>query len=106
MCVPDVKWGKYLITFEHDHLEVAGLNPRVFPRHVASLMIDNLRVHDVRRFEEAEGFKNIKKYGRFAQDESSSSSDSEGSSSSGSSRAGSNDDDEAAMSGEDGAHCV
>jgi hypothetical protein len=55
MCLPDVKWGKYLVTFEHDHLEVAGLNPRVYPRHVAALLIDNLRVHDVRSFDEAGG---------------------------------------------------
>lgn len=47
MNIEDVKWGKYLVTFEHDHLEVAGLNPRVNPRHVASLLVDNLRVHDV-----------------------------------------------------------
>jgi len=23
----DTRWGDYLLTFEHDHLEVAGLNP-------------------------------------------------------------------------------
>jgi hypothetical protein len=51
--VPEMKWGKYLVTFEHDHLEVVGFNPKVKVRHVASLMIDNLRVHDQRRFGQA-----------------------------------------------------
>ena len=48
--VPEMKWGKYLVTFEHDHLEVVGFNPKVKPHHVASLVIDNLRVHDQHRF--------------------------------------------------------
>ena len=44
------KWGKWLMAFEHDHLEVVGFNPEVNPRHIAALMIDNLRVHDQRLY--------------------------------------------------------
>ena len=42
----DMKWGKYLVTFDHDHLEVAGFNPKVRPGHIANLLVDNLRMHE------------------------------------------------------------
>lgn len=44
---PDSKWGTYLLTFEHDHLEVAGLNPLVDIKHVVNLMTDNCRVCEI-----------------------------------------------------------
>lgn len=44
--VDEVKWGTYLVTFEHDHFEVAGLNPRVGCDHVANLLMDQARIAD------------------------------------------------------------
>jgi hypothetical protein len=44
---PDTKWGTYLLTFEHDHLEVCGFNPKVDIRHVVNLMTDNCRVAEI-----------------------------------------------------------
>jgi len=44
---PDAKWGTYLLTFEHDHLEVVGLNPRVNIKHVVNLMTDNCRACEI-----------------------------------------------------------
>ena len=29
--VNDMKWGRYLITFDHDHFDVVGFNPNVNP---------------------------------------------------------------------------
>jgi hypothetical protein len=43
----DTRWGDYLLTFEHDHLEVAGLNPKVDVRHVVNLMTDNCRYNEI-----------------------------------------------------------
>ena len=43
---PDMQWGKYLMTFDHDHLEVVGFDPSVPVDHVAALMVDNLRVSE------------------------------------------------------------
>lgn len=43
---PDMEWGKYLLTFDHDHLEVVGFDPSVPVDHVAALMVDNLRVSE------------------------------------------------------------
>uniref|UniRef100_A0A7S3I180 Uncharacterized protein n=1 Tax=Favella ehrenbergii TaxID=182087 RepID=A0A7S3I180_9SPIT len=39
----ECRWGTYLLTFDHDHFEVIGLNPSVPPKHVASLVTDNIR---------------------------------------------------------------
>ena len=43
----ECRWGKYLITFDHDHFELIGLNPRVKPNHVATLVTDNLKRSEV-----------------------------------------------------------
>jgi len=45
--VEEARWGTYLMTFEHDHLEVAGLNPRVDVLHIANLMTDQCRLAEV-----------------------------------------------------------
>lgn len=42
--VADMKWGRYLITFDHDHFDVVGFNPVVNPQHVANIVTDNLRL--------------------------------------------------------------
>ena len=42
--VEEAKWGTYLVTFEHDHLEVAGLYPNIDVKHVASLLMDQARI--------------------------------------------------------------
>ena len=47
--VNEQKWGRHLLTFDHDHFEVAGLNPKVTPQHVANLVTDNLRVNEIKR---------------------------------------------------------
>ena len=39
----EAKWGKYLLTFEHDHLDLVGFNPRINPHHVAAMLADNIR---------------------------------------------------------------
>ena len=41
--VNECRWGTYLLTFDHDHFEVVGLNPAIKPTHVASLVTDNIR---------------------------------------------------------------
>ena len=45
--VNECKWGKYLVTFDHDHFELVGLNPSVRPKHVATLVTDNLKKSEV-----------------------------------------------------------
>ena len=45
----EAQWGRYLMTFpEHDHLEMAGFNSNYKPRTVYSLLIDNLRVQEIK----------------------------------------------------------
>ena len=41
-------WGRYLMTFEHDHFEVIGFNPQVNNRHVVNLITDNIRVNEMK----------------------------------------------------------
>ena len=45
--VQECRWGTYLVTFDHDHFEVIGLNAAVKPRHVANLVTDNLKKCEV-----------------------------------------------------------
>ena len=45
--VKECRWGDYLLTFDHDHFEVIGLNPAIKPRHVANLVTDNLKKCEV-----------------------------------------------------------
>lgn len=42
--VEDMKWARYLLTFDHDHFDVVGFNPNIQPTHVASIITDNLRL--------------------------------------------------------------
>ena len=42
-----MKWADYLVTFEHDHMEAGGLNPRVSVNHIFSLMTDCARVSEI-----------------------------------------------------------
>lgn len=45
---PDAKWGNYMVTFEHDHLEAGGMNPRVSVDHISNLLTDCGRVSEIR----------------------------------------------------------
>ena len=45
--VKECRWGNYLLTFDHDHFEVIGLNSAIKPVHVANLVTDNLRKSEV-----------------------------------------------------------
>lgn len=45
--VNECRWGTYLVTFDHDHFEVIGLNPAVAPQHVANLVTDNIRKSEI-----------------------------------------------------------
>lgn len=42
-------WGRYLMTFpEHDHLELVGFNSDFQPNQVYSLIVDNLRLSEIK----------------------------------------------------------
>ena len=43
----DAEWGKYLITWEYDHLELVGFNPNFFPSSLYNLIIDNIRLAEI-----------------------------------------------------------
>lgn len=43
----ETRWGKYLITFENDHFEVMGFEPKHNPANVFNLVADNVRVCDI-----------------------------------------------------------
>jgi hypothetical protein len=43
----EAKWGDYLITFEHDHLEMVGFNADHIPSNVYNLVIDNIKLNEV-----------------------------------------------------------
>ena len=49
----DSEWGKYLITFQFDHLEMVGFNADVKPVHVYNLIMDNLKLREVLKDENA-----------------------------------------------------
>jgi hypothetical protein len=45
----EAEWGRYLLTFpEHDHLEMAGFNATYRPRTVYNLLVDNLRLTEIK----------------------------------------------------------
>lgn len=44
----DCEWGRYLVTFEHDHLEIAGFNVDVRPHSVYNLLLDNIKLCEVK----------------------------------------------------------
>lgn len=40
----DTEWGSYLLTFEADHYELGGLNPKFDIKHVHNAVMDNLKL--------------------------------------------------------------
>ena len=45
----EAEWGRYLMTFPlHDHLEMVGFNADYKPYTVYNLLVDNLRVDEVK----------------------------------------------------------
>jgi hypothetical protein len=45
----DAVWGKYLMTWEYDFLELVGFNPDFFPSNLYNLVIDNIRLSEIKR---------------------------------------------------------
>ena len=42
-------WGRHLLTFpEHDHLEIVGFNADFMPHQVYNLIVDNLRLSEIK----------------------------------------------------------
>ena len=55
----ETQWGKYLVTYEQDHLEMAGFNaPAYTPMSCYSLLVDNIRLCEIKN-----NPKDAKKYG-------------------------------------------
>jgi len=50
--VSDMKWARYLLTFDHDHFDVIGFNPSINPLHVATLITDNMRLSEAKSGED------------------------------------------------------
>ena len=50
--VCDMKWARYLLTFDHDHFDVIGFNPAIKPTHVAKIVTDNLRLSETKSGED------------------------------------------------------
>lgn len=48
----EARWGEYLLTFENDHLEVAGLQPGHNPANVMNVVADNVRLCELRNDDE------------------------------------------------------
>jgi len=46
--VEDMKWARYLLTFDHDHFDIVGFNPRINPRHIANIVTDNIRLSEAK----------------------------------------------------------
>jgi len=44
----ETKWGKYLVTFEQDHLEMAGFNAEYTPHTVYNLAVDNIKLSEIK----------------------------------------------------------
>jgi hypothetical protein len=44
----DCEWGRYLLTYEHDHLEIVGFNVDVQPYTVYNLLLDNIKLTEVK----------------------------------------------------------
>ena len=47
--VSEMKWARYLLTFDHDHFDVVGFNPSFQPVHIAAIVTDNLRLSEMKR---------------------------------------------------------
>lgn len=55
----EAEWGRYLVTYEQDHLEMAGFNaPSYVPMSCYSLIVDNIRLTEIKN-----NPKDAKKYG-------------------------------------------
>ena len=46
--VNQMKWARYLLTFDHDHFDVVGFNPTISPKHVAFICTDNMRLSELK----------------------------------------------------------
>lgn len=44
----EARWGRYLITFENDHMEMMGFEPAHDPSNVMNLVADNVRVCELK----------------------------------------------------------
>lgn len=44
----EARWGRYLITFENDHMEVMGFEPEHDPANVFNLVADNVRLCEIK----------------------------------------------------------
>ena len=44
----EAAWGSYLVTFEQDHLEMAGFNVDYTPNSVYRLLLDNVKLHEIK----------------------------------------------------------
>lgn len=45
----EANWGRYLVTFEQDHLEMAGFNYEYEPQTAYNLIVDNLRLCEIKQ---------------------------------------------------------
>jgi len=54
----EAEWGKYLVTFDYDHLEMGTLTPRGDARRVYRLVMDNLKLKEA-----LENPRDAEKYG-------------------------------------------
>lgn len=45
----EAQWGRYLVTFEQDHLEMAGFNYEYEPQTAYNLVVDNLRLCELKQ---------------------------------------------------------
>ena len=44
----EAEWGQYLVTFEQDHLEMAGFNVDYQPLSVYNLVVDNIKLSEIK----------------------------------------------------------
>lgn len=44
----ECEWGRYLVTFEQDHLEMVGFNSNFTPYNVYNLLVDNIKLNEVK----------------------------------------------------------
>lgn len=44
----EAEWGRYLVTFEQDHLEMVGFNADFMPFNVYNLLVDNIKLNEVK----------------------------------------------------------
>lgn len=54
----EAEWGRYLLTFEQDHLEMVGFNVDYTPNQVYNLIADNVKLTEIKNDPE-----NAKVYG-------------------------------------------